>query len=99
MTTDTTATTASPLPIDPATATPQQVIDLMMEIWDADPHRLYEAWHNARKVMRAIGATQVGNPNGADEERWIGYRLPAGGRVFVMQGGQGIRLPVWRTLR
>jgi uncharacterized protein (DUF697 family) len=86
------------LPIDADTATPIQIVGLMTEIWGEDPANLYDEWHNARKVMKELGAVQVGNTAARGGEAWITYRLPAGGKVRVQVNGGGIRMPKWGTL-
>lgn len=70
---------------------------LMMEIWDDDPHSLYNDWHNARDVAEAAGAIRLYGYV-IDDERGYYYQFPEGGKVFIATHGSCVIAPRNRKL-
>lgn len=70
---------------------PQQFISAMSEIWENDPNNLYEAWHNATKVAKALGLVKITNASWANDF-FNTWQFPTGERVAVASNGAGIRL-------
>lgn len=77
----------SKLPLDPATATAEQVIALMTEIWNDDPQDLYDEWHNALEVMRALGAKRTAGPTEIGPNGLITFQLKSGEKLHVAVNG------------
>lgn len=88
-----------PLPHKPKT--PQEFVDLMMEIWVADckplpdsglvceTSVLYDDWHDAHNVARAVGLKRTGG-SVRNEEHGNIYRFENGVGVFVNSAGSRI---------
>lgn len=70
--------------------------DAMRTIWDG-PGRVYDVWHDARKVMRAIGGKYL-YPARCDGYTGGAYQLPNDDVVLICNGG-GLVRPVKRQQR
>lgn len=75
----------------PAIITAREFCTGMEAIWGEDPHKQYDDWHNAVKVLDAIGAKAIGS-RFFDGEPATTYHLPAGERVLVTCMGAAVRV-------
>lgn len=72
----------------PSPCTAKSVIELMENIWDGPLHQtLYDDWHDADKVLTAIGAKWYSR--GA---KGYYYSLPNGEKIKTFDSGAAISL-------
>lgn len=78
------------MPAAPDVLTARDFCAGMEGIWGDDPHKQYADWHNAVKVLDAIGASRLG-VRYLDGELGASYRLPTGEIVLAAAHGGLVR--------
>jgi len=68
----------------------------MSFVWDEADSADYRKWHDAKEVLRAIGARRTGGSTtkkGENPKTWEWWMLPGGTKIKVLGDGSGIQAP------